>query len=305
MRSTVLLILAAAIWGFAFVAQRAGMAHIGPFAFNAVRFMLGALSLTPLFVISRNKTLLFSDDSKSPRNSSIFFPGLSAGVVLFMGSSLQQIGIVYTTAGKAGFITGLYLIYVPILGFFWRKRSQLNAWLGAVIAVIGLYLLSVTEQFTIGKGDFLVFTSAFFWAVHVQLIGWLSLKCNVLKLAFSQYLTCAVLSLIAALLWEEFSFQSIIAARIPILYGGIASVGIAYTLQVFGQRHAHPTNAAIILSLEAVFAALEGWLVLSETMAPRGLIGCALMLAGMLLSQIKIKPGWAGKMLKLKNRSTP
>jgi drug/metabolite transporter (DMT)-like permease len=194
--------------------------------------------------------------------------------------------LVYTTAGKAGFITGLYVIIVPLLGLFWRQQPKIGTWLGAFLAAIGLYFLSVTEEFTIELGDLLVLIGAFFWAAHVLIIGWLSPRINPIKLAFSQYVACSILSLITACVIEDITMLSIFQAAIPILYGGLLSVGVAYTLQVVAQRDAHPAHAAILMSLEAVFAAIGGWLILGEIISARGLFGCGLMLSGMLLSQL-------------------
>ena len=263
------------------------MEHVGPFIFNGVRFALGGMSLLPFILASRKRRLA---ETPPPASAKIFILGGSlAGLVLFVASSLQQIGIIYTTAGKAGFITGLYVIIVPILGLFWRQTSDAGKWIGAILATIGLYLLSVTENFTISRGDLLVLISAFLWAFHVHIIDWFSERIYPIKLACFQFLVCSALSLIAAVFTETISGQKLIQAAVPILYGGLVSVGIAYTLQVVAQRHAHPTHAAIILSLETVFAVIGGWVILGETLALRGLIGCAFMLAGMLVSQISIR----------------
>ena len=178
------------------------------------------------------------------------------------------------------------MIIVPILGLIWRQQPRIGTWIGAILAAIGLYLLSVTEEFTIALGDLLVLIGAFFWAAHVLIISWLSPRINPIKLAFSQYVACSILSLITASNVETITFKAIMAAAIPILYGGLLSVGIAYTLQVVAQREAHPAHAAILLSLEAVFAAIGGWLILGEIISARGLVGCGLMLSGMLLSQL-------------------
>ena len=284
-----LLFLAAILWGFAFVAQRAGMRHVGPFIFNGVRFALGSASLLPLKLVNRRRRSIGSLPPTS-RKTLIVGGGL-AGAALFVGSSLQQVGIVYTTAGKAGFITGLYVIIVPILGLFWRQRPNIVTWGGAILATVGLYFLSITEDFTISTGDLLVLISAFFWAIHVHIIGRFSVKTDPIKLASLQFLVCSVLSLIVAVFTVVITIQGLFNAVVPILYGGLVSVGIAYTLQVVAQQHARPTHAAIILSLETVFAALGGWIILSESLSSRGLAGCALMLAGMLLSQINVKVG--------------
>jgi drug/metabolite transporter (DMT)-like permease len=284
LKSDGVLLLTAFIWGFAFVAQRIGMDHIGPFMFNGVRFLLGALVLLPVFLRSRNAAA--SDRSPATGGPSGLRAGAVAGGVLFLGASLQQVGLVYTTAGNAGFITGLYVVIVPILGLALGARTTAGTWLGAVLAAAGLYLLSVTEALTIAYGDLLVLVGAFFWAIHVHLVDRFSSRMEASRLALFQYLACACLSLAVGLLTETTTLAGLKAASLPIFYGGALSVGVAYTLQIVGQRHAHPAHAAILLSLESVFAALGGWLILGEVMSIRSLLGCALMLGGMLLSQL-------------------
>ncbi|MDW7645515.1 MAG: DMT family transporter [Desulfuromonadales bacterium] len=285
-KSDVLLLLTAAIWGFAFVAQRLGMDHVGPFTFNGVRFALGSLSLLPLWYLSRRRVNRASVMDPAVSVKLLLWGGVAAGVALFTGASLQQVGLVYTTAGKAGFITGLYVILVPILGLFWRQRPHAGTWGGATLAVFGLYLLCVTEEFTIAFGDLLELLGAFFWAGHVLLIGWLSPRVDAIRLSSIQFAVCSLLSLAVAVALEVISLQGLLSAALPILYGGLMSVGVAYTLQVVAQREAHPAHTAIILSLEGAFAALGGWLILGETLSARGLLGCLLMLAGMLFSEL-------------------
>lgn len=283
LKAEFLLCVAAMIWGSAFVAQRLGMAHVGPFTYNGTRFLLGSLSLLPLLLI--HKPANFSVQSN---NRWLIWMGcVLAGLLLFAGASLQQVGIVYTTAGKAGFITGLYVVLVPILGLLWGQRTPWATWVGIALAVIGLYLLTVTEDLTLAKGDGLVLIGAFFWAGHVLVIGWLSGKhVEPIVLAWFQFMVCAVLSLIVAFVMEPISLAGLESAALPILYGGVLSVGVAYTLQVVAQRDAPPAHAAIILSLETVFAVLAGWVMLQETLSNRALIGCGLMFAGMLSSQL-------------------
>ncbi len=290
-KSELLLFLTAAIWGLAFVAQRSGMAFVGPFTFNAVRFTLGAASLLPVILYLDRKKRQRGETVESAKSRTLLVGGLSAGFLLFVGSSLQQVGIVFTTAGNAGFITGLYVVLVPILGMFWGQRTGRNTWAGSLLAAAGLYLLSFGEQFTIARGDFLVLIGAFVWAGHVLLIGMFSSRTDSLKLALSQFIVCAVLSALVAVAFETNGVLDIQRAAIPILYAGVMSVGLAYTLQVVGQENAHPSHAAIILSLEGVFAAIGGWLLLGESMSLRALTGCGLMLLGILLSQVK----WPGK----------
>jgi len=283
-RANSLLLITAMIWGFSFVAQRQGMEHVSPFTFNGLRFAIGALSLVPIILLNRRR----KKDGEAQAMFSIpaISAGLCLGTALFLGASLQQIGIVETTAGKAGFITGLYVIIVPLLGLLWKQKTGNGTWIGAILAVLGMYLLSATDGLTISKGDLFVLCSALFWAIHVQMISWLTQRFDALHLSLFQFFFCSLLSLIAAVQWETITLDGIKGAMWPILYTGIFSVGIAYTLQVVAQQKAHPAHAAIILSLEAVFAVIGGYYFLQETLSTRGLLGCGLMLAGMLLSQL-------------------
>ncbi|NNG01785.1 MAG: DMT family transporter [Desulfobacteraceae bacterium] len=286
LKSDGLLLLTACIWGFAFVAQRLGMNYVGPFTFNGIRFALGGLVLIPLLIAQRKSRHLEAPQPPPVSRKIIFIGNAMAGLALFLGASFQQCGMVYTTAGNAGFITGLYVVIVPILGLFFKHKTNPGTWMGAAFAAIGLYFLSVTESFTIAPGDFLVLVSAFFWAGHVLIIGWLSPKISSSRLAVTQYAGCSILSLITASFIESITVDGLIRAAIPIFYGGTFSVGIAYTLQVVAQRRAHPAHAAILLSMEAVFAAIGGAMILGEIFTGRELLGCALMLAGMVISQL-------------------
>ncbi|NDV24155.1 DMT family transporter [Desulfovibrio sp. JC022] len=285
-KADILLLITAIIWGAAFVAQRVGMDYMGPLTFNAVRFALGAAALIPLIQrIDREKK---KDGTYQEVDKRSFFKGsLIAGGALFLGATFQQWGLVYTTAGNAGFITGLYVVFVPIMGLFFKQKTGLPTWIGAVLAVIGMYLLSVNESFHIEMGDLLVLVCAVFFAGHVVVISLLATKVDPVKFAVGQFVACSVFSFIGAFAFETMTFAGIWAGIVPILYGGLMSVGVAYTLQVVGQQEAKPAHAAIILSLESVFAALAGWLMLGELLTTQGLIGCGLMLCGMLLSQIK------------------
>ena len=280
--SVLQLLLASAIWGFAFVAQRAGMEHVGPFTFNGVRFLLGSASLVPLLLLRRDRS------TPEPESRKGIGWGLAlAGLLLFAAASLQQVGLVHTTAGKAGFITGLYVVIVPLLGLLRRQKTGLAVWGGATLAVGGLYLLSVTGGFGIGLGDGLVLASAFGWAAHVHVIGWLAGRVRPLLVAAVQFAICGTLSLIVALVAERILIVDLLRAAIPILYAGLLSTGVAYTLQVVGQRRIDPARAGIVLSLEGAFAVLGGWLLLGESMTARMLAGCGLMLVGMIASQIR------------------
>jgi drug/metabolite transporter (DMT)-like permease len=286
LKSNILLLLTAAIWGFAFVAQRVGGQLVGAFTFNGIRFALGSISLLPLLIYFKNnkkeKNDKYNNSSKDALKA-----GVAAGAILFMGATLQQMGLAYTTAGKAAFITGLYIVLVPVLGIFMKQRVHGSTWLGVALAVAGLYFLSINEDFSIAKGDLLEIMGAFFWAGHILLIDYYVKKVDTLQLSFIQFATCSVLSMTAAIFTEDISAGAIYQAMIPILYGGIFSVGIAYTLQIVGQKHAKPSHAAIILSMEAMFAALGGALLLHENLGARGYLGCALMFAGMMVTQIR------------------
>ncbi len=295
-----LLLLTAAIWGFAFVFQRTAMDHIGPFTFNALRFAIGALVMLGIVTVrdarARARVDAVTDSSLAADGVRVvererwsrrtLLWGLAAGVLIFGGATLQQVGLVYTTAGKAGFITGLYIVFVPLLGTFWRQRPGHGVWFGALLAVVGLFLLSVTEQFTIGLGDTLVLIGALFWAGHVIYAAWVTQRMSVSRLACIQFATCSLLSFAVALALEEFDTADIWKAGISILYGGFVSVGIAYTLQLVGQRGTPPAHAAIIMGQEAVFAAIGGWMFLSEFLSTRALVGCALMLGGAIIAQL-------------------
>lgn len=283
-----LLFLTAIIWGCAFVAQREGMKHVGPFTFNGIRFFLGAMALIP-FIVYRNRLRQQQLGRTDPLP--LFFgitPGQGSlvGVILFCGASLQQIGMIYTTAAKGGFITGLYVILVPFIGRFMGQRIGMSGWAGAALATIGLYLLSINEDLSFAKGDLWVLASALFWSAHVLVIGWLSPRIEPVQLACAQFLVCAALSLIVALCAETITLAGIRSGILSILYGGFFSVGIAYTLQVVAQQDAPPTHAAVILSMETVVAAIAGWILLDERLGLRAIGGCALMFTGMLVVQL-------------------
>ena len=288
-RANLLLLLTAIIWGFAFVAQRSSMDHIGPFTFNAIRFLIGGLALVPLMLILDRRRAVAQAPVVAFGNRGLLLGGALAGSVIFAAATLQQMGITSTTAGKAGFITSLYVVLVPLLGLALGHRPPAAVWAGAVLATVGLYFLTIEGGWRMAWGDALVLAGAFLWAGHVLLIGHLSPGTDPVKLAFLQFMACAALSALAAVLTETTSMDALRAALAPILYAGIMSVGVGYTLQVIAQGHARPADAAILLSLEAVFAVIGGLLLLGEQLSARALFGCALMLVGILISQ------WIGR----------
>ena len=283
-RADLIMLLAAAIWGFAFVAQREGMETMGPFLFNAARFFIGSAVLFPLvwYLSKKNKT----PTNKETSTKKLLIAGSIAGLFLFLASSFQQVGIQYTTAGKAGFITGLYIFFVPLIGIFFGQRTGSGTWLGAFIAVIGLYLLSINDDFSIARGDLLQLICAVFFAAHILVVGYVAKRMDPLKLSLIQYVVSGVLSFFIAIAIELITWQMIVDTAIPLLYAGVMSIGVGYTLQVVAQQHAKSSHAAIILGLEGAFAVLGGWLILDENLSTRGLIGCGLMLSGMFLSQL-------------------
>ncbi|MDY5016598.1 MAG: DMT family transporter [Eubacteriales bacterium] len=276
-----LLLLTAAIWGFAFVSQKVGAAYVGAFTYNGIRFTLGGLVLWPVIAVL---------DRKNPPAREVcretLLLGIPAGLILGTAAALQQIGVAYTSAGKAGFLTGLYVVLVPVFGFlFLRQKLRLPAIAGMLLAAGGIYLLSVTEALTIGRGDLLVLIAAVLFAVHILYIDRVAGRVHALRLSSVQFLVTGLASLAIALFTEPFSAAAILSALPAILYGGFLSVGVAYTLQVVAQKDAHPAHAAILLSMESVFGAIGGALLLHERMGLRGVVGCAMMLIAILLSQ--------------------
>ena len=246
---------------------------------------MGSIVLLPV-VLLRKKTGLIRPDGKNSM-SKLITGIIITGLVLFCGASFQQVGIQSTTAGKAGFITGLYVVFVPVAGIFFGHRTKLFMWVGVALSAIGLYFLSIKSNLTMDHGDFLVFLCAISFTAHVLIIAWLSPKMDSYLLACVQFAICAFLSIIVAFATETIIWSRIMDAALPVLYGGILSVGVAFTLQIIGQKHAHPTFATIILSFESVFAAIGGWLILDEHLSFRALAGCLLMLTGMVTVQLK------------------
>lgn len=282
-KGIVFLVTAAVVWGFAFVAQRLGSDHVGAFTFNGSRFLLGTLSLIPVI-------LLFEKNEHNPvKMKTTLTSGAAAGILLFAASSMQQIGIDLTdSAGKAGFITGLYMILVPVIGVFLGRKTGILSWIGAVCGVAGLYLICFTGgALTFTAGDAVLIGCAVLFAFHIMLIDRFGDRIYSLRFSMIQFGVCTLLNVIAALLFEEISFTAIASAAVPIAYCGFMSTGVAYTCQVLGQKYSEPTSASIILSTESVFAAVGGAVILHERMSPAAYLGCALIFAGIILSQLK------------------
>lgn len=282
LRADFLMLVTALIWGTTFVAQRIGMDNVGPFLFTGLRFALGALALLPLLLwqgraAARHEPFL---------QRGLLLGGLLMGLALTLGINLQQVGLLFTSVTNAGFITGLYVIVVPLLGMIIGQKTGIGTWIGAVLAVVGMGLLSIGEDFQIASGDWIQLAGAFAWGIHVLLVSFFVGRHDAIRLAFLQFVTCAVVSLILSAIFEEPTLQGIWLAAPALLYGGLFAVGVGYTLQVVAQRHAIASHAAVILSLEAVFAAIAGALFLDESLTARGYLGCVLMFIGMLAAQL-------------------
>ncbi|WXL27228.1 DMT family transporter [Ectopseudomonas mendocina] len=282
LRADLLMLLTAMIWGSAFIAQRLGMDSIGPFLYTGLRFGLAAIILIPVLHLLQKRNPV----PAAPLSRPLLTGGILMGLALSLGINLQQVGLLFTSVTNSGFITGLYVIVVPILGLFIGHKTGIGIWLGASLAVVGMFLLSVGDGFHVASGDWLQLAGAFVWGVHVLLVGAFASRHDPLRLALIQFVTCAVISLILAIALEEIKLDAIIAAGPAILYGGIFGVAVGFTLQVVAQKDAIASHAAIILSLEAVFAAIAGAIFLSESLELRGYFGCALMFTGMLLAQL-------------------
>ena len=295
LKNSLLLLLTATIWGVAFVAQSVGMDHVGPFTFNAVRSIIGGIVLIPcIFFLDHRKSdqkeELPSPQQQAEQTGTLILGGVCCGILLALASSFQQMGIQYTTVGRAGFITACYIVIVPILGhFFLRKKCGATIWIAVALALAGLYLLCITDGFSIGKGDFLVLICAFLFSLHILTIDHFSPLVDGVKMSCIQFLVCGILSGIPALIFESPDLAGIFAAKIPVLYAGVMSCGVAYTLQIVGQKGMNPTVASLILSLESCISVLAGWLILGQNLSGREIFGCVLMFGAIILAQLPQK----------------
>ncbi len=300
LRGSLLLLIGAAIWGSAFVAQDVAMNFVGPYTFNALRYIVGTLSLLPVIAVSdrlRRRKMTAGDieiEKRYRRRS--WLAGIIAGLALIIPTTLQQIGIIYTTAGKAGMITGMYIITVPLLGLFLGKKCGLNVWIAVAVGLAGMYLLCVTEQLSISGGDIILLVSIIFWAMQILVIDRYASDVDCFRMVCMEFFVCSVLSCIPMLLTETLPDRAALAgALLPVLYVGVFSCGVAYTLQPLGQRDTPPAAASLIMSLESVFAALTGYLLLGDGFTARELIGCVLMLGATVLAQFPFGTGKAAQ----------
>ena len=293
--SAVLLFVAAFIWGVAFVAQSVGMDYVGPFTFNGCRFLLGGLVLSP-FAWMREKNYRKSNtyrsltpEEENKHKITTLSGGLFCGIAICVASCFQQMGMLYTTVGKAGFITALYIVLVPVLGIFMKKRVAAVVWVGVAVSAIGFYFLCITESFTINFGDMLLFCCAICFSFHILVIDYFAPKADGVALSCIQFWFSGVICMSIALLKENPNVTAIFQAAVPILYAGVMSCGVAYTLQIIGQKNMKPAIASLILSLESVISVLAGWVILHEVLTGRQLVGCILVFAAVILAQIPVK----------------
>lgn len=290
-RNSCLLFLTACIWGSSFVAQSVGMDYIGPYTFNCLRFLIGGLVLLPVIFFSRHRKKDQKDRSKDRtlQKKEMLCGGIVCGVVLCIASTLQQIGIIYTTAGKAGFLTAMYIVLVPVLGLFLKRKAGLQLWISVGLALLGLYLLCMKGAFSLNGGDVLLILCAVGFSVHIMVVDYFSPKLDGMILSCIQFLVAGLISGIGILLSEQFDWHMVLLAAKPILYSGVLSCGVGYTLQVIAQKGLNPTVASLLMSLESVVSVIAGFLVLHEVLSGRELLGCVFMFAAVILAQIPVK----------------
>ena len=291
MKNSLVLLLTAFIWGVAFVAQSVGGDAVGCFTFNGVRSLIGAAVLLPViaFLDKQKKKELGEDKFLAQKGDkkTLILGGISCGLMLCIASNFQQFGISFTTVGKAGFITAMYILIVPILGLFMKKKVGMKVWLGVILATVGLYMLCMTsESFSLSKGDLLVLVCAGFFSLHILIIDYFSPKVDGVRLSCIQFFVCGLISTVIAFIFENPNVGAILSGWLPILYAGVMSCGVAYTLQIIGQKNMDPTVASLILSLESVFSVLAGWVLLNQKLSVRELFGCVLMFLAIILAQL-------------------
>lgn len=279
-----MLLAASFFWGTTFVAQILGMDGLGPYTYAAARFALGVLFIGALWFLYRDKR---AEQRRAGTFRSGFRAGIPVGLAMFIGVTLQQVALLYTTAGKTAFITTVYIVLVPFAAVLLRQRVRAVQWGGAILAFAGVYFLSAHGEITINTGDLLVLICSFFWMAQILLIDRYARAVDAIELCFMQMIVCTIGSAVLAAIYESFAWIDIWGAAVPILYAGLFSCGVAYTCQILGQAYVEPTQAAILMSTEAIFAAAAGWLILGETMSGVQLLGCALLLGGALMAQVR------------------
>lgn len=285
LRGALMLLGASFFWGTTFVAQMSGMDGLGPFSYAAARYFIGFLAMLAVMYFTHAERLKERRAGKYGRG---FIAGILCGIFLFIASSFQQVAMLYTTAGKSAFITCLYIIFVPLVSKFLGKKIRTENWIGAGLAITGLYFLAIGEAFTINFGDFLLLIGAVFWTLQILTVDRFAKKVDTIDLSTSQVFVTALFSFIVMMIFENPTWDTILNAAVPILYGGVMSSGVAFTLQIYGQKYAEPSAAAILMSFESIFGALSGWLLLGEVMSGREIFGCVLMLAGIIATQWRV-----------------
>lgn len=288
-KSSLILLLTATIWGVAFVAQSVGMEYIGPFTFNAIRCVLGGLVLIPVILVLKKKKETGAENQEKEDKKTLWAGGIACGVILCIASNLQQFGIMEASVGKSGFFTALYIVMIPVIGIFIGKRPGIKLWFCVALAVVGMYLLCMKEgSFTIERADIMLLLCALVFSFHILVVDYFSPKVDGVKMSCIQFFVCGVLSAVGMLFTETPDISNIQAAWLPLLYAGLLSCGVGYTLQIVGQKGINPVIASLIMSLESVISALAGWVILGQVLLPKEILGCVLMFVAIIITQIPI-----------------
>ena len=288
-KSSLILLLTAAIWGVAFVAQSVGMEYIGPFTFNAIRCVLGGLVLIPVILVLKKKKETGAENQEKEDKKTLWTGGIACGVILCIASNLQQFGIMEASVGKSGFFTALYIVMIPVIGIFIGKRPGIKLWFCVALAVVGMYLLCMKDgSFTIERADIMLLLCALAFSFHILVVDYFSPKVDGVKMSCIQFFVCGVLSAVGMLFTETPDISNIQAAWLPLLYAGLLSCGVGYTLQIVGQKGINPVIASLIMSLESVISALAGWVILGQVLSPKEILGCVLMFVAIIITQIPI-----------------
>lgn len=288
-KSSLILLLTATIWGVAFVAQSVGMEYIGPFTFNAIRCVLGGLVLIPVILVLKKKKETGAENQEKEDKKTLWAGGIACGVILCIASNLQQFGIMEASVGKSGFFTALYIVMIPVIGIFIGKRPGIKLWFCVALAVVGMYLLCMKDgSFTIERADIMLLLCSLVFSFHILVVDYFSPKVDGVKMSCIQFFVCGVLSAVGMLFTETPDISNIQAAWLPLLYAGLLSCGVGYTLQIVGQKGINPVIASLIMSLESVISALAGWVILGQVLSPKEILGCILMFVAIIITQIPI-----------------